>query len=179
MAKTFISKVTASSSSSLSFTSGIDSTYDVYEFHFVNIHAQLDQFYNFGFQVNASGQSGFNESIVSTVFQAFFGESGAGGSLSYNVSFHQTSGTTYQLAGTQNGNDNDQSLSGILTLFEPSSTTYLKHFMWRNQTNNPSDFAYDNYVAGYFNTTSAIDEIDFKFSSGNIDDGTIKMYGVS
>tara|TARA_Y100000590_G_scaffold306604_1_gene345994 strand:- start:3726 stop:4388 length:663 start_codon:yes stop_codon:yes gene_type:complete len=179
-AHTFISSQTASSSSSLSFTSGIDSTYDVYEFHFIDMHPSYNSDY-FGFQVNAAGQSGFNETITSTMFRAVHNESGSTGSLEYQGGgspYDQAQGTSYQSMAWWVGADNDQSASGILTLYAPSSTTYVKHFTSRAAYSQHSNYIFDAHVAGYINTTSAIDEIDFKFSNGNIDAGEIRMYGV-
>ena len=177
MALTYLSTQTASSDSSLSFTSGIDSTYDAYEFHFVNIHPQTGGQY-FQFQVNADGQTGFNETMTTSYFRAINKEDDSSSTLLYD-DFDQANGTAYQTLGTWIGADNDENLAGVLTLYAPSSTTYVKHFTSRMVYNQHSDYAFDGFIAGYINTTSAIDEIDFKFSSGNIDAGKIHMYGVS
>jgi hypothetical protein len=178
MAKTLIATATASSSSSLSFTSGIDSTYDVYEFHYVNCHPGTDSVW-LTFQVNAAGASGFNETMTTSYFRAYHYEDDSNESFEYQTSSDQQQGTSYQRLSTNAGNDNDQSVSGVLTLYAPSSTTYVKHFVSRSNSAWQADGSFDIYVGGYINTTSAIDEIDFKFSSGNIDAGTIKMFGVS
>jgi len=178
-AHTFISSQTASASSSLSFTSGIDSTYDVYEFHFINIHPAT-QHVHWQFQANASGGSGFNETITSSHFIAYNNEAGTDTSLSYSASHDQAQGTAYQNMFYNLDYENDESCSGILTLYAPSSTTYVKHFVSRVQGNHhSSNYSMESNVAGYINTTSAIDEIDFKFSSGNIDAGEVRMYGVA
>lgn len=177
-AHTFISSQTASSSSSLSFTSGIDSTYDVYEWHFINVHPLLNSS-PLMFQVNAVGQSGFNEVMTTTWFQAYNNETNTDRSLSYNASYDQAQGTAYQRIGNNGGNANDQSISGILRLYAPSSTTYVKHFLSTANEYHSSDYSINTFVAGYINTTSAIDEIDFKCSGGNIDAGEIRMYGVA
>lgn len=178
MAKTLIATQTASSSSSLSFTSGIDSTYNVYEFHFINMHPATDN-QGITFQVNAVGQTGFNETITSSFFRAKHNENDAATGLDYVADYDQAQGTSYQRLCNDVGNDNDQSTSGIFTLYAPSSTTYVKHLTARFSETHASDIHMDNFVAGYINTTSAIDEIDFKFASGNIDAGKIHMYGVS
>lgn len=177
MAKTLIATATASASSSLSFTSGIDSTYDVYEFHCVNMHPATDGAF-LQFQANASGQTGYNEVITSTSFRAIHDEADTVTGLAYHTGLDQAQGTAYQdlLAGV--GADNDQSGSGVLTLYNPSSTTYVKHFSFSGVISHDSNYAMEFRVSGYINTTSAIDEIDFKFSSGNIDAGSIHMYGV-
>ena len=176
-AHTLISTHTASSSSSLDITSGIDSTYDVYEFIFTSMHPQTNQV-DFTVQFNASGGSGFNETITSTFFYSQHLESGASG-LSYYTSMDQAEGTGYQPLNYETGSDADQSVSGMLTLYDPSSTTYVKHFMSRTQNAQGDDVSVDVHAAGYIDTTSAIDEISFKFDSGNIDAGVIKMYGIS
>ena len=178
MALTLISTSTASASATLDITSGIDSTYDSYEFHCVNMHPATNNTI-FQFQVNASGLTGFNEVITSTFLRAYHGEGGAGGALQYVTGSDQAQGTAYQTIGYYTGNGNDESESGILTLYAPSSTTYVKHFVARVQIYNDSDYSQDCHAAGYINTTAAIDEISFKFQSGNIDAGTIKMFGVS
>ena len=177
-AHTLIATATSDGSdSSLGFTSGIDSTYDVYEFIFTNIHAQTDTD-RLGVQFNASGGSGFNETITSTFFDANSNE-GTSGWLSYDAGYDQAQGTGYQPLAENPGNDNDQSTSGILTLYAPSDTTYVKHFLIRLSRTQKDDYHMDTHIAGYINTTSAIDEIDFKFDSGQIQGGEIKMYGIA
>jgi hypothetical protein len=173
----YISTATASGSASLDITSGIDSTYNEYEFHFVNMHPATDGV-DFQFQVNASGQTGFNETMTTSVFRAAHDEADSATTLTYQTSDDQAQGTGYQSIGNNGGNDNDQAVSGVLTLYAPSSTTYVKHFVSRATDYMADDQAGDFFVAGYINTTSAIDEISFKFASGNIDTGSIHMYGV-
>ena len=167
-------------SSSIDITSGIDSTYDVYEFIFTNMHPATNNV-DFHFQVNASGGSGFNETITSTIFVAYHGETTDASHFGYNPSeaADQAQGTNYQVLAYETGNGGDEVCSGILTLYAPSSTTYVKHFMARTNNYYSTDYTIDNNVAGYINTTSAIDEISFKFDSGNIDAGVIKMYGLA
>jgi FlaG/FlaF family flagellin (archaellin) len=178
-AHTFISSQTASASASLSFTSGIDSTYDVYEFHFINIHPATDSV-DFTFQVNAAGQSGFNEVMTTTTFYAYHNEAGSATALTYDGNEDQAQGTGYQkILSYDTGNAADESVSGILTLYAPSSTTYVKQFTSVGNGVAAYEYSINEFVAGYINTTSAIDEIDFKFNSGNIDAGEIRMYGVA
>tara|TARA_B100000424_G_scaffold154943_1_gene118434 strand:- start:831 stop:1433 length:603 start_codon:yes stop_codon:yes gene_type:complete len=172
-----ISSQTASSSANISFTSGIDSTYKEYIFTFIDIHPATDSVY-FSFQGNAAGGSGFNETITSTFFVAQNSESASGGEIGYSSGRHQAQGTAIQNISDTIGNDSDQTLSGSLHLFNPSNTTFVKNFMAKTQIAHPSDFSMNCFTAGYFNTTSAIDEIQFSMSSGNIDAGTIKLYGV-
>ena len=173
-----LSTATASSSASIEFTSGIDSTYDIYKFEFVNIHPSSDTTY-FQFQANASGQTGFNETITSTAFRAFHFEDDSASGLGYRTTWDQAQGTGYQYLNDQIGNDADQSLNGELFVFSPSSSTYVKHFISRTCMYYNANSPIDAYIAGYFNVTTAIDEIAFKMSSGNLDSGTIKMYGIS
>ena len=183
MGLTLIKALTASSSSSLDFVDGtsdvvMDSTYNEYQFQFVNMHPQTNQV-DFTVQFNASGGSGFNETITSTTFQSQHGEGDGGATVGYYTAYDQAQGTAYQALNYETGYDADQSVSGILTLYDPSDTTFVKHFQARTQTAQGDDFSVDWHTAGYINTTSTIDEISFKFDSGNIDAGTIYMYGVS
>lgn len=177
-AHTFISSQTASSSSSLSFTSGIDSTYDVYEWHFINMHPATDGV-EFSFQVNADGASGFNETITSSVARMYTDYTNTYKSFAYRTGTDQAQGTAYQKMTEYTSNENDSGVGGVLTLYAPSSTTYVKHFMLTTTDMYDSTSLSTFYTGGYINTTSAIDEIDFKFSSGNIDSGEIRMYGVA
>ena len=181
MALTLISTHTASADSSIDITSGITSTYDSYEFHYVNMHPAASG--EWFFQVNSSGGSGFNETITSTHFRAYIIETDASNNgLGYRTEADQAQGTGYQQLSqsTAGGSGfDDASVCGVLTLYAPSSTTYVKHFTSRAQSMGGSPVSVDAFAAGYINTTSAIDEISFKFDSGNIDDGTIKMFGVS
>ena len=174
---TLLTTATASSSATLDFTSSIDSTYDSYVFKFIDIHPATDNT-SLGFQANAAGASGFNETITSTTFLAYHNEGDGDTSLTYAASMDQAQGTGFQAISGAVGNDNDQTTSGKLHLFKPSSTTFVKHFMSTCSLSNPSDYMHNFFSAGYFNLTSALDEIQFKMSSGNIDAGVIKMYGV-
>ena len=168
---------TASSSDDISFTSGIDSTYKEYVFRFINIHPSANDS-AFRWQANASGESGYNETITSAAFSSTVYESGANGALSYLTSSDQAQGTAAQNITDSIGSDNDQCVSGELTLYDPSSTTFVKHFYSRINNTLHSDGTNEQYRAGYINTTTAITEIQFTPSSGTIDAGTIKMYGV-
>ena len=177
MGLTYISTATASSSASLDITSGIDSTYNEYQFHFVNMNIATDAD-EFSFQVNADGASGFNETMTTTLFTAYHAENDAYAHLGYNTSSDQAQGTGYQTLSRNTANNADAGVNGILTLYAPSSTTYVKHFVCRVVYMHEHDDAWDVYTAGYINTTSAIDEISFKAMAGNIDSGEIHMYGV-
>ena len=164
------------SDASLGFTSGIDSTYDVYEFVFTNIHPETaDQ--DFEFQVSTG--SGFSENITSTFFYAYNPEGGGTANVVYVAEEDQHNTAGYQHLVPHQGGAAEESLSGVLTLYAPSSTTYVKHFMARFNGNLLGEYSIGNHIAGYINTTSAIDEIDFKFASGEIQGGEIKMYGLA
>jgi len=182
MALTYLSTQTASSSSSLSFTSGIDSTYDAYEFHYVNMHPATNDV-RFQFQVETGTDSDYDHPMTTTFFQAYHDEADSTTFLGYSTGNDQaTSGDgngVFSRLAKEIGNDNDQSVSGILTLYAPSSTTYVKHFTNTSNTAQSSDYAMAVHTAGYINITAAITRVKFEMSSGNIDAGKIHMYGVS
>jgi len=169
---------TASASATIDFTSGLDSTYDEYVFKFINIHPATDGG-QFGFQGNEAGGADYDETITSATFRASHDEADSGTSLAYRTEEDQAQGTGLQLMTIGVGNGNDESCSGYLQLFAPSDTTFIKHFMSRVSFYKDNNEAIDFYTAGYFNTTAAIDEIQFKMDSGNIDAGTISLYGIS
>ena len=177
-AMTLLETQTASSSATLSFTSNIDSTYDEYVFKFYDIHPATDG-ERFSFQANASGGSGYNETITSTAFGAHHNEAGDTTAVGYDTAEDQEQGTSFQFISNTLGNDADQNMNGTLHLFAPSSTIFVKHFMAESNVAQNSDFTIHRFHAGYINTTSAITEIQFKMSSGNIDAGVIKLYGIS
>jgi hypothetical protein len=174
---TLISEQTASGSSSISFTSGIDSTYPIYQFEFINIHPSSD---NVDFQVNfRDGGSLYDAVKTTTYFRAYHDEADTTTSLGYSAGNDLAQSTDVQYLTEGQGNGNDESFSGTLTIYNPSSTTFVKHFMSRLNSYNQSNLSYESYVAGYCNTASAIDGVQFSMRSGNIDDGIIKMYGVA
>ena len=183
---TFIKKLTASSSATLSFVDGasdvvLDSTYKDYLFTFNNIHAETDAT-NFQFQGNVAGGADYNETITSTNFRSVHNEGDGITAFSYISGGDQAQGTAFQnLSEDSQGADADQSLSGYLHLFNPSSTTFVTHFMARTNTSKNAGgevYSADAFVAGYFNLTGAIDEIRFKMSSDAIDAGDICLYGI-
>ena len=165
--------------SSSSFTSNIDSTYDTYLFKFINIHNSAQA--SFTFQTSTDSGSNYNTTITSTVFNTFHREDGSATSLSYQTGDDQAQGTSFQFLYGSSGTQNDNGNSGEIFLFSPSNTAFVKHFFTNFNFMSYHSPAYtQNYrCAGYFNTTSAIDAIQFKMSSGNIDSGVIKMYGLS
>jgi len=177
-----ISTQTASSSSTISFTSGIDDTYDSYVFKFYNIHPATAQTF-FRFNLSIDGGSNYNATKTTTAFVAYHDEADSqfGKALTYHAATDLAQSTDYQNLAFFTGIDNDASLCGTLHLYNPSSTTFVKHFIAR-MTNmyqeSGATYAFDFNYAGYANTQSAINAIIFKMDSGNFD-GVIKLYGVS
>ena len=179
----FIKKLTASSSATLSFVDGassvvLDNTYKEYIFTFNNIHPATDGA-NFTFQGNVAGGSGYNETLTTTSFRAYHDEAGSDAALGYEAGNDQAQGTAFQQITDNIGNVSDESASGTLHLFNPSSTTFVKHFIATTNTYQNSNYSMNTFTAGYFNTTSAIDEIQFKMNTGNIDAGDICLYGIA
>tara|TARA_Y100000296_G_C4989492_1_gene164649 strand:+ start:22 stop:561 length:540 start_codon:yes stop_codon:yes gene_type:complete len=175
---TLISTATASDAANVSITSGIDSTYDEYMFVFTDLNPVTSG--GIAFQVNAVDQSGYNETITSSYFEANHPESDAFSELQYVASQDQAQGTSFQTLCQSIGTGSDQNAAGILHLFSPASTTYVKHWYSRFQIhygdigNSSTTFA-----AGYINTTAAIDDIQFKMANGGNMDGVIQMYGIA
>jgi hypothetical protein len=172
-----ISEQTASGSASISFTSGIDSSYPIYKFEFINIHPSNNGT-AFKFNMSIDGGSNYNVTKTTTYFLPYHNEADNSSGLIYSASSDLAQSTAFQSIILNIGNDNDQSGSGELSIFSPSSTTFVKHFMAKNTYYHSDDFTETDFVAGYGNTTSAVDAIQFKFDSGNIDSGTIKLYGI-
>ena len=178
-AMTLLDTQTASNSATISFTSGIDDTYDKYVFKFINIHPATDQA-KFTFNMSTDGGSNYNVTKTTTYFTTFHQENGSNGLLQYEAGFDLAQSTAFQRLSANMGNNNDDNLCGNLTIYNPASTTFVKHFIANNnhnhQTSAPANV--EPFVAGYGNTQSAIDSVQFKFDSGNFD-GVIKLYGVS
>ena len=174
-----ISSQTASSSSTISFTLGIDSTYKEYIFKFINIHP-ADAGTNFRVNFSADSGSNYNVTKTTTAFASQHFENDSSTSLAYQTGQDLAQSTNPQMFMILD-NASDSGGSGELHLFNPSSTTFVKHFLaiglgFVVDGGNPKN--YNLYVAGYGNTTSAIDAVQFSMASGNIDSGTIKLYGV-
>ena len=171
-----ISTQTASSSSTISFTSGIDDTYDSYVFKFYNMHSSE----NGSFQFNMSTDSGSNYNVTKTTtyFEAIHNEADSASGLSYKTARDLAQSTSYQILANEVGTDNDKNASGTLTIYNPSSTVFVKHFIANFNSTYSGDYTVNSYIAGYGNTTSAVDAIRFQFSSGTFD-GVIKLYGIS
>ena len=175
---TLISSQTASASASISFTTGIDSTYRTYLFKFINIHPSTDST-SLNVNFSTDGGSNYNVTKTSTVFFSYHNEIGTSGLLQYRTADDLAQSTSDQQILYEMGNDNDQSGSGEMYLFQPSSTTYVKHFIATGQLSLSSDYSLEQFTAGYGDTTSAINAVRFQMSAGNIDAGTIHMYGVA
>jgi hypothetical protein len=173
-----LSSQTASNSASLSFTTGIDSTYKEYQFWLINIHPRTDAV-SFTFNLSTDSGSNYNVTKTSTSFGAYNIESGSSTSLSYATSYDLAQSTAFQPLNTNGtiGSGADESIEGSLSLFNPASTTYVKHYIARCNYYNFADYTVDCFTAGYGNTTSAVNAIQFKMDSGNFD-GTILMYGI-
>ena len=174
-----IKTLTASSSGTLSFVHGtdgvvLDSTYPIYKFEFINIHPASTT--DFAFNISTDSGSNYNVAKTTTHFSAYHNEGDTDTNLGYRTTLDLAQGTGFQvLAEITTGND--ESTSGTLTLFNPSSTTFVKHFIAR-LSDYYSGYSEDRNTAGYANTTSAVNAIQFKMLSGNIDAGKIKLYGI-
>ena len=178
-AMTLISTTTASSSATLSITSGIDSTYPIYLFKFINIHPATD---NTDFMFNGSDDDSshsYDVTKTTTTFQAYHNEGDTDTAVGYDTSDDLAQSTAFQQLLKNLGTDNDQSASGELWLFNPSSTTFVKHFIAQTSSISGADYEIHRFAAGYANTTSAVDAVQFKMSSNNVDAGDICLYGIN
>jgi len=180
---TLIKTLTASADATLSFVNGasdviLDSTYPIYVFKFINIHSSEAEY--FTFNLSTDGGSNYNVTKTSTYFYADHAENDSEALLTYRTPVDLAQSTAFQslCSGDNMGLENDENFAGYLHLFNPSSTTFVKHFMARTIFNSQADFLFDSYIAGYGNTTSACDAVQFKMASGNIDLGKIKLYGL-
>ena len=171
-----ISSQTASNSASLSFTTGINSTYKEYQFYFIDINPATD---NVEFQFNLSTDSGSNYNVTktTTIFRSIPNEAGTDATLTYRTTDDLAQSTAFQIIMEDIGNGADESTAGPLILFNPSSTTYVKHYISNLNAYHENDYTFNHFSAGYGNTTSAVNAVQFKMSSGNMD-GTILLYGI-
>ena len=173
----FISRATASSSSSLSITSGIDSTYKEYIFFFNNMHpATNDTSFNVNFSID--GGSNYNVTKTTSYFRSVHDEPDSYTAVAYETSRDLAQGTGYQNLSSGIDADDDGSVSGYLHLFDPSNTTTVKHFFSVTNAMVHANYCMTDFCGGYGDTTSAINAVNFKMTSGNIDSGTIDLYGV-
>ena len=179
-----IKTLTASSSATLSFVHGsssvvFDNTYPIYVIKFINIHLATNGQY-LSFQADTGTNTSYNQTITSTLFKAYQKEDGAGTALGYDTGSDQAQATGFQRLSSDLITDNDGSISGSLMIFNPSSSTFVKHFISEANTmvDGSPPYTEVRYYAGYFNTTTALTRVQFKSTSGNIDAGTIKLYGI-
>jgi hypothetical protein len=172
-----LSTQTASASASISFTTGIDSTYKEYMFIWNNCHPSVDGS-RFDFNLSTDGGSNWNVTKTTAAFRAVHAENDTFNSLAYSSGLDLAQSTSDQPLCDGVGSDADQSISGYLHLFNPSDNTYVKHFIARTSSVRNDDYQFDVLVAGYGNTVSACDGVIFRFNSGNIDAGTIQMFGI-
>ena len=179
---TFIKKLTASSSSTLSFVDGassvvLDNTYKEYLFTFNNMHPQTDNVhFTVGFR---DGGTNYDATKTTTMFRAFHSEADDAAALGYDTGHDLAQSTDFQRLAYGVGNGNDESTSGYLHLFNPSNTTFVKHFIANSNMLFEADYTINQFTAGYCNVTAAIDAVQFKMSSGNIDAGDICLYGIA
>jgi hypothetical protein len=171
-----ISSQTASNSASISFTTGIDSTYKEYQFYFIDIHPRTDSS-SFQFNFSTNGGSTYAVTKTSSSFVSYHDEADTSTALQYYGDIDLAQSTSDQIIGFNVGNGADESCAGTMSVFNPASTTYVKHFIINEHEYYVSDFAISRFIAGYANTTSAINALIFRMSSGNFD-GTILMYGI-
>ena len=179
---TLIKTLTASSSATLSFVDGsssvvLDNTYPVYLFKFINMHPSGSSV-NFKMNLSTDGGSNYNVTKTTTFFYSSHSQDNSEAQVVYDTGRDLAQGTADAHISNEVGNGNDEGLSGKMYLFNPSSTTFVKHFLSEAQTHHSADLSIVNYLAGYANTTSAVDAVKFLFQSGNIDAGTIKLYGI-
>ena len=176
---THIATQTASSSANITFTSGIDSTYKGYIFYLVDIHPETDNS-SFTFQVSTDGGSSYGVTATTTYFRGQQQEGGGGVTqLSYNTSDDAAQSTNFLVLSEDCGNDNDQAVSGVLKIFNPSGTTFVKHFQSHFSGSQFNNYSFNELIAGYFNDTSAINAVKFSFGAGDIDSGQILLFGIS
>ena len=173
-----LATATASASASLSFNSTyINGDYQIYKFEFINIHPATDNV-NFTFNMSTDNGSSYSVTKTTTAFTAYHAQTDAFYGLNYETGFDLAQSTAFQPTAWAVGNDNDQSVSGSMSLFNPSSSVFVKHFMSTMSNDTEGVSYYENFTAGYGNTTSSVNAIQFKYSSGNIDAGQIKLYGL-
>ena len=176
-AMTLLETQTASGSSTISFTSNIDSTYKEYVFKFYDINPATDSA-KFSFQADTGTNTSYNQTITSTFFYSYHDEADSDTTLEYNASYDLAQSTSFHNLSNLLGNGSDESLAGTLTIYDPSNSTFVKHFISRCAMYQSGNYTFDIFTAGYFNTTTALTRFQFKMHSGNFD-GVIKLYGIS
>ena len=180
-AMVLIKEQTASSSATISFVHGtsdvtFDGTYPIYLFQYIGIHPATNaQNFTVGFR---DGSTDYDATKTTSLFYARNKEDGSATALSYDTGNDIAQGTGFQYLYFDTGADNDQAANGYMYLYNPASTTYVKHFMADLNNYNQDDYSVRHFSAGYCNVTAAIDGVEVKCSAGNIDSGTIKLYGI-
>jgi hypothetical protein len=177
-----IKTLTASSSSTLSFVNGssdvvLDNTYPIYKFEFINMHPATNDA-SFTFNMSADTGSNYNVTKTTTTHRAIHAEDDSETVLQYDTGQDLAQSTAFQGILRFIGNGNDECASGEMFLYSPSSTTFVKHFIASGNAYYSGDYSFNDFTAGYGNTTSAVDAVQFKMNSGNIDSGKIKLYGI-
>ena len=175
-AMTLLSTQTASSSSTITFDSNIDSTYKEYIFKYYDVHASENSMLCVNFR---DGSTAYDATKTTTMFESYQNEAGTSTSLAYVTDYDLAQGTGIQRLGFVGWSEADESCAGTLHLYDPSSTTFVKNFISQTHGYHGSNLAINSFVAGYCNVTAAIDGVQFSLNAGNIDSGTFKMYGVS
>ena len=177
-----IKTVTASSDSTISFVNGtsdvvLDSTYPIYLFKFINVQPATDgKKFSVGFR---DGSTNYDATKTTTYFYAYHSEDDTGAAgLGYEGANDLAQSTGFQPLSNATGSDSDEGVSGEMWLFSPSSTTYVKHFIARVNSYGNYPISVDSHIAGYCNVVAAIDAVQFKYDSGDIASGTIKLYGI-
>ena len=179
---TLIKTITLSSAAgTVSFVHGassvvLDNTYPIYKFVYTSVHpAEEGAIFQVGFR---DGSSSYDATKTSVLFEPIANEGDSSAEIAYQPAQDLAQGTGFQTLLRNNGNGNDECGSGEMLLFNPSSTTFTKHFLARGCGHHQSNYTYTDYTAGYCNVTAAIDAVQFKFHSDNIDAGTFKLYGI-
>ena len=179
---TLIKTLTASSSSTLDFLNGssnvvFDGTYKEYVFKFYDIHPSANA-KSLTFQTDTGTNTNYNITCTTTAIKAYHNEPDTETELGYDTQYDAAQSTSFINLAEEIMSNNDSSTSGTLQIFDPANATFVKHFMSDMHGMRNDVYAWRFMKAGYFNTTTALTRVQFKLNSGNIDSGTIKLYGV-
>tara|TARA_Y100000310_G_C20380623_1_gene667933 strand:- start:221 stop:763 length:543 start_codon:yes stop_codon:yes gene_type:complete len=176
---TLLSETSTGQALVMNITANIDSTYDEYMFVLVDIGI-TDDSYEIVFNASIDGGSNYNVDKTTTHWYASHNENDGETQFQYATGWDVVGTGNHTLTGQQ-GAGADESASGIIHLYSPANTTYVKHFTSRIQVSNYTPRANDHFTSGYFNTTSAIDAVSFLTTrlGNSYLDGTIQLYGIS
>ena len=182
-AMTLIKEQTASSSATISFVNGasdvvLDSTYPIYIVKVISANIATD---NQDLVINFSDDTSshaYDLTKTDTYFAGLHTEADNDAGLQYETGEDIAQGTGFTVVTKEQANDADAGACSTIWLFNPSSTTFVKHYMMRSNWFQHNDYAQDAFKGGYINTTAAVTAIQFKSTSGNIDSGTFKLYGI-